>query len=250
MEFSSEEFVKRTIHTAFMMSFMVMLIVFGFASAYVEKKVIWLVVLIGFPISVVCMFFYFLQMPTIKIMKLRKSVNKEIVFAGRFLIVELESGVSVFSALKNISKNFEVVGAYFQEIVEKVSVGTTLEGAINEAVDQVPSEALRRILWQIANSIQTGSNIVSPLANVVETLVREQQIEVAEYGRKLNPLAMFYMLIAVILPTLGITLLTIMTLFMGINLTLLHLMVILGLLGFMQFMFLAIINSSRPAIEL
>ena len=80
-------------------------------------------------------------------------------------------------------------------------------------------------------------------------MVKEHQIEISEYGRKLNPLAMFYMLMAVVVPTLGITLLTIMAIFVGIKLELIHLLAIAGMIGFMQFMFVAIISSSRPAIE-
>ncbi|MBN1502625.1 type II secretion system F family protein [Candidatus Woesearchaeota archaeon] len=176
-------------------------------------------------------------------------INKEVIFAGRFLIVELESGVSLYNALNNMSKSYQVVGAYFREIVEKVNIGTALEDAINESLEVVPSDELRKVLWQISNSLNTGSDLVKPLYNVVETLIKEQQIEVGEYGRKLNPLAMFYMLVAIIVPSLGVTMLTIISIFVGLKLSLAVLLVIAGMIGFVQFMFLAIINSSRPSVE-
>ncbi|MBN2422557.1 type II secretion system F family protein [Candidatus Woesearchaeota archaeon] len=231
------------------MTFGILLILFMLLSSFVEKKTLALILIVVLPFLFIIVFFYFFKIPTVKINKIKRMINREVIFVGRFLIVELESGVPLFNAIKNVSRNFEVVGAYFQEIVEKVSVGTTLEKAINEAVDMVPSNSLRRMLWQLSNSITTGSDVVSPLNNVIETLTREQQIEVAEYGRKLNPLAMFYMLIAVVVPSLGITLLTIITVFIGLKLSLSILMMIVGLLGFMQFMFVAIINSGRPSIE-
>jgi flagellar protein FlaJ len=244
LNYKPEEFVQRTFKSAMTMSFGSIFIIFLLLSKYVTPINLLKVILIAFPVLFFMMFFYFFQFPQVR------NIDKEIIFAGRFLIVELESGVPLFNAMKNISKNFKYVGAYFEEIVDKVSVGTPLEDAINEAVEQVPSESLTKIFWQISNSVSTGSDVVKPIQNVIETLIREQQISVSEYGRKLNPLAMFYMLIAVVVPSLGVTLLTIMSLFVGIKLDLAMLIVFVCLLGFMQFMFVAIINSSRPPMEL
>ncbi len=249
LAYTPEEFVKRTLQSSLTMSFGVIMIIFMFLANSIDKLDLLKILLIAFPIVFFMLFSYFFQMPTVRINKLKRQIDKEIIFAGRFLIVELESGVPIYTAMRNMSRNFKYVGAYFQEIIEKVSVGTTLEGAINEAVELVPSESLTKILWQISNSLSTGSDLVKPITNVVETLIREQQIKVSEYGRKLNPLAMFYMLIAVVVPSLGITLITIISIFVGIKLNLPMLLVVVGLLGFMQFMFVAIISSSRPAAD-
>ncbi|MEM4397894.1 MAG: hypothetical protein QW757_04700, partial [Candidatus Woesearchaeota archaeon] len=99
-------------------------------------------------------------------------------------------------------------------------------------------------------SLRTGSDVASPINTVVETLIKEQKIAVNEYARKLNPLAMFYMMIAIIMPSLGITMLTIVALFLGIKLELTILLTIAFLIGFIQFMFVAMINSIRPPVEL
>ena len=61
---------------------------------------------------------------------------------------------------------------------------------------------------------------------------------------------MFYMMFAVIIPSLGMTMLMIMSTFIGIKLSLFVLLMIVGFLAFMQYMFLAIIKSSRPAVDL
>ena len=113
-----------------------------------------------------------------------------------------------------------------------------------------PSESLIKILWQISNSLKTGSDIARPLKTVTENLIREQRILVNKYAKKLNPLAMFYMLIAIIMPSLGVTMLTIVSIFAGIQLNLMVLLFIVVLNGFMQFMFVAIINYIRPPVEL
>jgi archaeal flagellar protein FlaJ len=224
-------------------------ILFMLLASYVKKETLLPVLLMAFPVMLFILFFYFFNIITVKIHKLEREINKEIIFAGRFLIIELESGVPLYNAMQNIGKSYKVVGAYFREIIDKVNIGTPFLEAINEAVELVPSDSLRKILWQMANSLQTGSDVTRPLKNVMDTLIREQQIDVAEYGRKLNPLAMFYMLIAIIIPSLGITLITIISIFVGLRLNLTILLSIVGLLGFVQFMFITIISSSRPPVE-
>lgn len=249
MDFSPVEFVKRTfiasLYTALGMEFIIFMMMASFMD---EKKLLGIIILSFLPLFGL-MFFYFFNIVTVKISRLDKEINKEIIFAGRFLIVELESGVPLYNALNNLGKSYQVIGAYFRDIMNKVKIGTSLPDAINEAVELVPSNSLRKILWQISNSLRTGSDVTKPLHNVIETLVREQQIMVQEYGRKLNPLAMFYMLIAIIMPSLGITLFTIIAIFMGLNLSLGVLMSIVAIIAFIQFMFISIISSSRPPVE-
>lgn len=201
------------------------------------------------PLLFVIMFFYFIKAPDAIISKKEKEISKEIVFAGRFIIIELESGVSLYKAMVNVSKNYEVVGRYFKEIIDKVDLGTSMEDALNEAAEFVPSNNLRKILWQIINSTRTGSDTAKSLYSVIEQITREQIIEVNKYGKKLNPLAMFYMIVAVILPSLGITMLIILSSFIQFQLSLTILLALAGFLGFVQFMFIAMVKFSRPAVE-
>ena len=241
-----ENFIRKTFISAFFMT--TGLVVFLFlvlAKLNVFKGVL----LAISPAMFIFMFFYFIKSPDSIISRREKEISKEIVFAGRFIIIELESGVSLYKAMINLSKNYEFVGKYFKEIVDKVDLGTSMEDALNEAVEFVPSEGLRKILWQIINSIRTGSDTAKSLYSVIEQITKEQIIEVNKYGKKLNPLAMFYMIIAVILPSLGITMLIVLSSFIQFQLSLTILLALAGFLGFVQFMFIAMVKFSRPAVE-
>jgi len=246
MKDKPEEFVKKTFLTAFYMTTGAFVCLFLILAKYNALKGI---LFIFPPIIFIFVFFYMLKLPDVKIGKKEKEINKEIVFAGRYLVIELESGVPIYNALVNLSKNYEIIGRYFKEITDKVDLGTPLEEALNEAVELIPSTNFRRLLWQILNSLRTGSDIAQSLNSAIEQIVKEQSIEVKKYGRKLNPLAMFYMIIAVILPSLGVTILVVMSSFIDFELNLTLLIFIAFLLGFAQFMFLSIIKFSRPAIE-
>ena len=246
MEDKAEDFIKKTFISAFYMTTgLVVALFLVLAKLDVLKGVLFFIV----PIVFFVMFFYMIRLPDVKISKKEKDISKEIVFAGRFLIIELESGVPLYNAMINVSKNYEVIGRYFKEITDKVDFGTSMEDALNEAVEFIPSNDFRKILWQIINSIRTGSNVAKSLYSVMEQITKDQITEVNKYGKKLNPLAMFYMIIAVILPSLGITMLIILSSFIQFELSLTILIALAGFLGFVQFMFIAMVKFSRPAIE-
>lgn len=241
-----EDFIKKTFMSSFYMTTALVFLLFVLLAKF---NVLGGVVFFIVPIIFVVMFFYMVRLPDLKISRKEKDISKEIIFAGRFLIIELESGVPLYTAMINLSKNYKVIGGYFKEITDKIDLGTSMEDALNEAVELVPSNDLRKILWQIINSIRTGSNIAKSLYSVVEQITKSQITEVNKYGKKLNPLAMFYMIVAVILPSLGMTMLIILSSFIKFELSLPILMVLAGALGFVQFIFISLVKLSRPAIE-
>ncbi|MBR9692579.1 type II secretion system F family protein [Candidatus Woesearchaeota archaeon] len=239
---SPEYYLKKTVMNATFLGLGLCFVIFTFISKPI--------VFVFFPIIFIIAFFYLFGYVDLKIERMKKEISKEVVYAGRFLIIELESGVPVYKAFKNIARNYEVIGRYFSELVERIDLGTGLEDALNELITVTPSPELRKMLWQLLNSIKTGSEASSALSNVIDQIVREQQIAVKEYGRKLNPLAMFYMMIAIIVPSLGTIMLIVLTSFLGFQLSMLVYFIIACLIGFMQFMFLAVIKSSRPPMDM
>lgn len=244
---SADEFVQKTAFTSFYMTTGITM----FLGAILAKAgPIVSVLALVFPVMLFGLFFYFLKMPDLLILKREKEINKEIVFSGRFLIIELESGVSLYNAIRNVIKSYRVVGKYFNEIIEDIDMGTPIEEALNKAIEFTPSSDFRKILWQMLNSIKTGADIAESLKSVIEQITKRQIIEIKKYGKKLNPLAMFYMMIAVIIPSIGITMMIVLSTFVSFDIGLPVLLIIAGFLGFIQFMFVSIIRSSRPAVNL
>ena len=246
MEDKAEDFIKKTFLSAFYMTTGLVVMLFLLLAKFnVLKGAVFLIM----PVVFFVMFFYMIRLPDVRISRKEKEISKEIVFAGRFIIIELESGVPLYNAMLNVSKNYDVIGKYFKEITDKVDFGTSMEDALNDAVEFVPSNDFRKILWQMINSIRTGSDVAKSLYSVMEQITKDQITEVNKYGKKLNPLAMFYMIIAVILPSLGVTMLIILSSFIKFQLSLTILISLACFLGFVQFMFISMVKFSRPAIE-
>jgi pilus assembly protein TadC len=236
-----EEYVKSIFSTCLLLSIGVFFIFFFFTTS------LW--ALLALPISLPFLFVYFIKFVDVKIEKIKKKIDEEIIFAGRFLIIGLDSGVPIHKIFEDMEKNYEYVGYYFGEILNKVYLGTGMEDAINETLLVAPSPNLRRILWQVVNAMRTGTEVSHSLNSVIDQIVREQAISVQEYGKKLSPLAMFYMTVSIIIPSLGITMLVILATFIGIKVTMPILLVLAGLIAFVQFMFLSLVRSSRPSIS-
>jgi Flp pilus assembly protein TadB len=236
-----EEYVRSITSTCLLLSIGVFFIFFFFTTS--------LMALIAIPISLPLLFVYFVKFVDVKIEKVKKKIDEEIIFAGRFLIIGLDSGVPIHKIFEDMEKNYEYVGYYFGEILNKVYLGTSMEDAINETLLIAPSPNLRRILWQVVNAMKTGTEVSHSLNSVIDQIVKEQAISVQEYGKKLSPLAMFYMTISIIIPSLGITMLVILATFIGIKVTMPILLVLAALIAFVQFMFLSLVRASRPSIS-
>lgn len=225
-----------------------------FASGYVfflgREKLSPLIILALMPIFLVIFFLYFLRLPDVRIAKKKKAIDREIVFAIRFLIIELQSGISIYKAFLNITKNYKNIGFYTRVILDKISLGTSIEEAIKDTIDTIPSNSLQRVFYQILNSMETGSDMGGSIRSTLDQIIQEQYIQVKEYGRKLNPVAMFYMLVAIVFPSLGMTLLVVISLFLGFTLTLTMLLIFAFAMAFVQMLFLSVIKSQRPAVGL
>jgi len=244
MPLTPEDFLKQTLLSATSMTTGIAFIVAVLIKTFELPASTALLI----PIIFVMLFYFFLHTPDVRLKKENAAINREVIFAGRFLMVELESGISVYDAIKGISKNYPAIGKYTNDIVKHVDLGTSIEDAISQAAEKSPSEDLRKIFWQLLNSIRTGADSAKSLKLVLDQIVKEQQIAIMEYGRKLNPMAMFYMMIAIIIPTLGTTMLIIISMIMGLPIDFPVLLVLVFIIAFIQFMFLSLIRSSRPSV--
>jgi pilus assembly protein TadC len=196
----------------------------------------------------VSFFYYGYIYPELRIIMRKKEIDNEIVFAAKHLIVEISSGIPLFDALVGTTHGYGAVSDEMRKIVERVTFGEPLTHVLRDTAEKTPSPSLRRLVIQIATAVVSGANVARALESTVDQITKEQILEVKEYGQKLNPLIMFYLVIAVIFPSLGMIFIMILLSFVGKNISipLVYLILVAILLGFVQYMFLAFVKSSRP----
>jgi Flp pilus assembly protein TadB len=252
MDVYYKDFLKNSLKVSMMMGIMVNVILF-FVFSGVAKDTknyfILLLLLVTVPMSFFIMFRFFLKTPEIKLIRSRKNIDAEITSAMRFLILDLKANAGIFDALQNLVKNFDEIGKYVNDVVTKVKLGSPIEKSLDEEVELIPSENLRVFFWQIINHLQTGSDITHSLKSIVDEIVEKQKIEFKKYGKKLNVLSLFYMIVAIILPTIGFTMISAALIFIGIEVTAGLILGFWILFTVMQLMFLVMSSGNRPVAE-
>lgn len=242
-----EDFIKKSFLISSVMTPVIILIL---TIIFIRMQIVKWVLILAFPMLFFLLFLNFMRRPDVLIKKKEREFDREIVFAGRFLVIELQSGVPIYNAMLSVSNSYKIIGKYFKEILNRVQIGTSMSDAINEAIEITPSQNFRKLLWQVFNSLKTGADLATALSSTLDQISTEQVITAKEYGRKLNPLVMFYMVVAVIFPSIGIIMLLVFSMFFGLKVSLGLLLIIAFFVAFTQFIFLTIIQQQRPSVGL
>ncbi len=192
-----------------------------------------------------------LYYPRMFAVRKERNIEKNLISVLQDMLVQLNYGVPIFRIILNISdSDYEEVSEEFKKITKEINAGVSQIEAIEKYGKLNTSKYLKRILWQISNGMRAGSDMSIVIKEGIRTLNDEQDIQIQTYGSNLNPLVMFYMLIAVVLPALGITFLIILSSILEIpeNVVKLIFFSLFGVVVFIQIMFLGLIKSRRPSL--
>ncbi len=185
--------------------------------------------------------------PKVLLKRKIRDLERNLIFALRTILVEIRSGVGLFDALNMVANgSYGRISAEFTKAVELINTGTLEDEALEEIAANNPSLFFRRAIWQLVNGMKAGADVSTVLASLVGVLMREQRIQIRRYGGKLRLLSLVYMMLGVIIPSLGITFLIILASFPQVGVGELMFWTLLGGIIIAQFMYLGVIKSSRP----
>jgi len=200
--------------------------------------------ILGFA-SFASVFFY----PRIISTRRVRAIDNNLVPALRQMLIELRSGVSLFEAMKSISGGYGAVSAEFKNITDRIEGGIAEIKAINDASARNPSFRFRRALWQISNSLSVGADVTIALEDMIADLTKEKMDDIRRYGQELNPWTMMYMMVAVIVPSLGVSMMSILLSFLNLPIPkIIYPGIIAGLILF-QIFFISFVRSRRPVVD-
>ena len=185
-----------------------------------------------------------------KIQSRKKKIDKEVLFVGTYLLIKLYAGRPLLIALTETSKSRGIVARFIKEIVDDINTGSPIEKALENALLYSPSEKLKKILFQINNALKLGIDVTKPLESVIQEIEDEQEIEVKKYSKKLNSLVIFYMLLAIVLPSIGMVILIVISSFINLSITMGTMSIILSFIAFIQIIFISMFGSIRPNVDL
>lgn len=191
-------------------------------------------------------FFYLIQYPKLVAARRMRVLESDLLNALQHMLIEIKSGVPLFNSMVSISTDYGEISEEFKKVVKEINAGKSEIGALEESSRRNPSLYFRRTIWQLTNSIKAGSDIGNALEAIVYNLTQEQIIAIRKYGQELSPYTLIYMLVAIIMPTLGITFLIILSSFAGIVIPKLIFPLIIIVLAIFQYFFMGIIKTKRP----
>jgi archaeal flagellar protein FlaJ len=187
--------------------------------------------------------------PKLRANKKIRSIEKNLLPALQNMLVQLGSGVPLFNVMATISdSDYGGVSEQFRIAIRKINAGEPQIRVLEELARDNPSLYFRRTMWQIISGMETGTDMTDVIKLSIDNLSEEQIIQIQKYGSQLNPLAMFYMIIAVIIPSLGITFIIILASFLNLSPVAVKFVFwgLLALVFFFQLMFIGMLKTRKP----
>lgn len=231
--------------------FLIFFIVFSALLVVAGVSVFWLY---AFGLSFVfSSFMGFTQLvyPRVFASRREKDIEKNLIYALEDILIQLNSGIPLFDILTNISRSkYGELSAEFGKAVKRIGSGEPEDVVLADISAKSHSTFFKRTLWQISNGLSSGSDMSVIIRESIKSLNEEQMIQIQNYGNKLNPLIMMYMLVSVIIPALSVSFMTIIASMIGLE-EKLTMGLFMGFFVFVivfQVMFLGMIKSRRPSL--
>ncbi len=201
--------------------------------------------IIGVPVIYL---FYFLNYPKLKAGKRKRLIDEKVTFAVREIMIKVGSGVPIFNALLDVANgDYGMISTEFAYTVQEIESGVPQDKALEHLSARVPSQALKRAIDILINAIKSGSDVHGTLVLINDMLIQKQQSDMKSYAGELTPMSMGYMMVSVVLPSLGMSVFVILGSLAKINIVALIYLIPVILVVFQVF-FMGMVSSRRPAI--
>lgn len=179
----------------------------GFILYYVgQTTMLWIAAVLGVVVTGF-MFMRSMMYPAFMVRKRVLEIEKNFLYALRHMLIQVKGGTPLFNSMVSISEaGYGEISEEFARVVREINSGRSITTALEEMGLRNPSIYLRRMVWQIVNSLRTGSDTAKTLEVILDQFTAEQRILLQKFAKELGPWAMMYMMVTVVFPTLGITL--------------------------------------------
>ncbi len=240
--YAAVSFVSATFNFIFIA---LLVIVAGFAT---KRQILLLGIFAGLLVGVAS-FLTILFYPAVVARRRTRELEANLIPALRQLLINIKSGVPLFQAMTGVSTGYGPVSREFAKMVEQMNGGVAQTDVLSEASKRNPSFRFRRVIWQISNALKVGSDVGSAIEEMINELTRERIAEIQRYGQELNPWVMIYMVLAVVLPSLGITMMIIIMSFMNVLIPITVFPAVFLFLLVFQLFFISFVKSRRPQVD-
>jgi flagellar protein FlaJ len=247
MKISPQDFIRRSLQSSFLYAVMLSLL----SLMVVARAELPLFI----PLIVFVAFFYIVLMlqlkaPQVRLSRRVKLIDNDVLFTGRFLLIKLSSGRPLLNALSDTAKSPGAASLHIKEIVDEINFGTPIEVALQLSVETSPSRYFRNVVFQITNALKVGLDVTQNLETVLSEIEAEQALEIEKYGKKLSSVALFYMILGVVIPSLGMTIFMVVATLVSIQINVWIYGLMLFFIIAVNFAFIIVFRQIRPAVDI
>jgi pilus assembly protein TadC len=199
----------------------------------------------------VMIFLVTIRYPIIKSGKKVEDIDRNLVFALKDLLLQVSAGMSLYDAMVSVSNSrFGEVSKEFEIAARQVQSGMPMDKALESMALRSNSEYLKRTVWQLVNVLRSGSNFKAVLHVIIDDLLTAHRDKIKQYGQELNMWSLMFMMFAVAIPTIGSTVMLIMTSFSGAGISRSTFIMFVLMCLAVQYVIIGLIQSRRPQINL
>lgn len=252
LAYKEEEYIAATLLHSFLI-FLLFFVLFFILLNKVQLKELNISLIQSIGYSLIIFFLILialLRYPKIMAGKKAEQVDKHLVFALKDLFLQISSGVSLYNSLVNVAKSeYGIVSEEFRKVARAVNTGMPMTTALEKMATASSSEFLRRTTWQLVNTLKAGASLKGALRSVIDELTADQRNKIRDYAHELNLWSLVYMLFAVAIPTIGATLLVILSSFAGFGVTEGMFIAFIVLCFFVQYVLIGLVKARRPIVQ-
>lgn len=151
------------------------------------------------------LYLFWLSVVDVQIRKLGRDLDGDLLFVSEYLLVSLESGMPLGNAIGNLSRLDRPGGIFFKRVYTEFKTGMSFEDALEEGSRFAPSDSVKTLVKRLKDSMVIGVDLKGVLENFIEESSDKKMIEAKGFAKKLNPIVMIYLLMGIVLPSLGVT---------------------------------------------
>ncbi|MDO8339996.1 MAG: type II secretion system F family protein [Candidatus Burarchaeum sp.] len=156
--------------------------------------------------------FYYYRWPSLQKGKQVEAVERELTGAMRELLSAMNAGAALFKAMEMVAEaGHGNVSREFEFAVRDINAGMPAEKALEAMVLRTDSRFLKKMLWQIIGVLKSGASMQDALESMQESVLNYQQNQVRKYTQEMNLWILLYMIVAIAIPSLGATLIVVLS---------------------------------------
>ncbi len=196
-------------------------------------------------------FAFYLYNPHIQALKKGESIDKDLVFALKDMLLQVSSGVSLFNAMANASKaGYGQISKEFEITVREINAGVPEDEALEKMAFRTESEFFKQAAIQLVTAVRSGSPVENAIRSIILSLTAHQRSQIKGYSAELNLWVLIYMIFAVAIPGLGAAALVVLSAFGTINVSEPVFLAMIATSFFAQAAIIGFTQSRRPAVHL